>query len=178
MKELAKCFDKVTYTFLPRAKNKFEDALSTLASMIEFPSPEGEEVAHPNPPANPVQAIPPEPDLNSVKNVMKDRLLVHRLGQRHATVSETEISRIIDLKGQIIDRMAQLDFSPFWNQHRNTLIQDYLRPPRGGEFKISTLENKLQDLVSENATNSSIYKELVRAREFFHIDGPFRGPTG
>lgn len=38
---MAKCFDKVTYTFLPRAKKKFEDALSTLASMIEFPSPEG-----------------------------------------------------------------------------------------------------------------------------------------
>lgn len=34
LEELAKCFDKVTYTFLPRAQNKFADAL---ASMIEFP---------------------------------------------------------------------------------------------------------------------------------------------
>lgn len=53
-----------------------------------------------------------------------------------------------------------------------------LRPPRGGEFKISTLEAKLQDLFGENATRSKIYKELVRAREYFHIDGPFRGPRG
>ena len=27
LEELAKCFDKVTYTFLPRAKNQFADAL-------------------------------------------------------------------------------------------------------------------------------------------------------
>lgn len=124
------------------------------------------------------QAIPPEPDLESVKDVMRDRLLVHRLGQRHATVSEDEINRIVDLKGQIIDRMSQLDVNPFWNQHKNTIIRDFLRPPRGSEFKISTLEAKLQDLFGENATRSSIYKELVRARKYFHIDGPFRAPRG
>lgn len=109
---------------------------------------------------------------------MRDRLLVHRLGQRQATVSETEINRIVELKGQILDRMSQLDFNPFWAQRRNTLIRDYLRPPRGGEFKISVLEAKLQELFGENATRSSIYYELVRAREYFHIDGPFRGPRG
>lgn len=75
--------------------------------------------AHPNHLANPGHAIPPEPDLDSVKDVMKERLLVHRLGQRHATISEAEINRIIDLKGKILDRMSQLDFHPFWDQHRN-----------------------------------------------------------
>ena len=150
--------------------------------VLEEPFPdaneEGEEVAHPNPHANPVQAIPPEPDLDSVKDVMRDRLLVHRLGQRHATVSDEEINRIVDLKRQIIDRMAQLDVNPFWTQQGNTLIQDYLRPPRGGEFKTSVLEAKLQDLFGQNAPSSKIYKELLRARDFFHIDGPFRGPRG
>lgn len=150
--------------------------------VLEEPFPdaneESEEVTHPNPRANPFQAIPPEPDLDSVKEIMRDRLLVHRLGQRQATVSETEINRIVELKGQILDRMSQLDFNPFWAQRRNTLIRDYLRPPRGGEFKISVLEAKLQELFGENATRSSIYYELVRAREYFHIDGPFRGPRG
>ncbi|XP_048228304.1 uncharacterized protein LOC125369568 [Ricinus communis] len=37
LEELAKFFDKVTYTFFPRAQNQFPDALATLASMIEFP---------------------------------------------------------------------------------------------------------------------------------------------
>nr|YP_010833593.1 hypothetical protein QLP06_mgp020 [Jatropha curcas]WFG81219.1 hypothetical protein [Jatropha curcas] len=75
---------------------------------------------------------------------MRDRLLVHRLGQRNATVSETELNRIVELKGKILTRMSELDFNPFWDQHRNTLIRDYMRPPRGGEFKISVLEAKLQ----------------------------------
>lgn len=74
--------------------------------------------------------------------------------------------------------MSQLDFNPFWHQHRNTLIRDYLRPPRGGEFKISVLEAKLKLLFGENATSSNIYKELVRARKSFNLDGPYRAPRG
>ena len=128
--------------------------------------------------ALPQQPPAPEQNIDSVKDVIKARLLVHRLGQRHATVSDEEINRIVDLKRQIIDRMAQLDVNPFWTQQGNTLIQDYLRPPRGGEFKTSVLEAKLQDLFGQNAPSSKIYKELLRARDFFHIDGPFRGPRG
>lgn len=75
---------------------------------------------------------------------MKDRLIMHRIGKRNITVSDTEIDRILERKGQILDRMSQLDFNPFWHQHRNTLIRDYLRPPRGGEFKISVLEAQLK----------------------------------
>lgn len=72
--------------------------------------------------------------------------------------------------------MSQLDFNPFWGQHRNTLIQEYLRPPRGGEFSIPVLETKLQHLFGENAESSKIFKELTRVKENFHIDAPFRGP--
>lgn len=61
--------------------------------------------------AQPVQAIPPEPepDLDSVKKTMRERLIVHRLGKRHATVSEQEIDRIVDLKGQIVTSIECLN---------------------------------------------------------------------
>lgn len=74
---------------------------SRLAVAEPFPddaNEEGEEVAQPNlqnAPANPVEAIPPEPDLDSVKDVLRNRLLVHRLGQRHATVSDAEIYSLV-----------------------------------------------------------------------------------
>ena len=138
---------------------------------------DGEEVAQPNlqnPAANPV--VPQEPNIASVKDVMRNRLLVHRLGRKNPVLSEAEIDRIVDLKDRIITRMAQLDANPFWNNHRNVLIRDYMQPPRGGEYKIPVLEAKLEQLFGNNPASSFIYKELIRARDFFHIDGPFRGP--
>lgn len=126
----------------------------------------------------PVEDISPEPDLDSVKEVLRNRLIIHRLGQKGRTVSDDEITLILDRKDKILSRMFELDSNPFWNQRRHTLIRDYMLPPRGGEFKISVLEGKLEQLLGENATSSSIYKELIRARDYFHIDGRFRGPRG
>ncbi|KAJ8746989.1 hypothetical protein K2173_012848 (mitochondrion) [Erythroxylum novogranatense] len=152
---------------------------STEAAQEALPqAPAPAEVAQPNPHANPFPPLPPQPDFDSVNHIIRNRLLVHRLGQRHASVSEAEIDRIVDLKGQILNRMSQLDGNPFWHRHRNKLIRDYILPPRRGKWKISVLEAKLQQLGGENATSSSIYKELIKARDFFHIDGPFRGPIG
>lgn len=111
-------------------------------------------------------------------NVLRNRLLVHRLGRKNPTVSEDEIDRIVDLKDRIITRMAQLDANPFWNNHRNVLIRDYMQPPRGGEYKFSVLEAKLEQLFGNNPESAFIYKELIRARDLFHTDGPFRGPRG
>ncbi|XP_058216775.1 uncharacterized protein LOC131327646 [Rhododendron vialii] len=37
LKELIPCFNKVTFTHIPRLKNQFADALATLASMVELP---------------------------------------------------------------------------------------------------------------------------------------------
>ena len=34
--DLIKTFDKIEYTIIPRAQNLFEDALATLASMVEI----------------------------------------------------------------------------------------------------------------------------------------------
>lgn len=135
--------------------------------VLEEPFPEGndegEEVAQPNPQAHPNQlwAIPAEPDLDSVKKIIQKRLNIHRKGR---IIENEEIEKIIKIKGDILDRRAQLDFNPFWGQHRNTLIRDYLRPPQGGEFRICTLQRKLQDLFAENAESSQIFKELTRAK--------------
>ena len=37
LEDLTKTFDKIEYTIIPRAQNQFEDALATLASMVEIP---------------------------------------------------------------------------------------------------------------------------------------------
>jgi len=152
-----------------------------LGVLAEDSNENGEEVTQPNlqnAPANPVEAVLPEPDMDSVKGVIKNRLLVHRLGQRNSTVDDSEIDRIVSLKNEILDRMVELDHSPFWNTHRNRLIRDYILPPKGGEYKIPTLESKLESLFGENPTSSIIYKDLIRWRASFHMDAPFRGPRG
>ena len=152
-----------------------------LSVLADDTKEDGEEVAQPNlqsTAANPVEAIPQEPSIDSVKDVLRNRLIVHRLGRKNSTVSDDEIDRIVDLKDQIITRMAQLDANPFWNSRRNVLIRDYVQPPRGGEYKIPVLEAKLEQLFGNNPQSSFIYKELIRARDLFHIKGPFRGPRG
>lgn len=69
----------------------------------------------------PVEDIPPEPDLDSVKEVLRNRLLIHRLGQGR-TVSGDEIALIIDRKEKILSRMFELDSNPFWNQRKKRLV--------------------------------------------------------
>lgn len=103
-----------------------------------------EEFAQPNPqnaPPNAVEAVLPEPDLpepdmDSVRGVIKQRLLVHRLGQKNFSVSDHEIDLIVNLKNDIINRMGELDPDPFWTSHRRRLIRDYILPPVGGEYRI------------------------------------------
>lgn len=102
----------------------------------------------------------------------------YRLGNRNSTVDDWEIDRIVSLKNEILDRMIELDHSPFWNTHRNRLIRDFIQPPQGGEYRIPVLEAKLGSLFGENPASSCFYKNLIRLRDSFHIDAPFRGPRG
>ena len=37
LEDLTKTFDKIEYTVIPRAQNKFADVLATLVSMVEIP---------------------------------------------------------------------------------------------------------------------------------------------
>jgi hypothetical protein len=149
-----------------------------LGVLAENSHSNGEEVTQPNlqnAPANPVEAVLPEPDMGSVKGVIKNRLLVHR---RNPSVSDSEIDRIVYLKNEILNRMFELDHDAFWNAHRNRLIRDYIVPPHGAEYGIRVLESKLDSLFGENPTSSIIYKQLIRSRDSFYMDAPFRGPRG
>lgn len=152
-----------------------------LGVLAEDSNENGEEVTQPNlqnAPANQVEAVLPEPDMDSVKGVIKNRLTIYRLGQRNSTVDDSEIDRIVSLKNDILNRMFELDPSPFWNTHRNRLLRDYIQPPRGGEYRIPVLEAKLDSLFGENPATSLIYKQLLKWRDSFDIDAPFRGPRG
>lgn len=102
--------------------------------------------------------------MDSVKETIKNRLTIHRLGRNHPVVSDNEINTIFDLKDQIVRKMEQLNPNPFWANHRMLIIQKYLLPPRGGEYTIRTLEKKLQQLFPANPEGSFIYKELLRAK--------------
>lgn len=60
--------------------------------------------------ANRLPAIQPaEPDMESVKYVIRNRFFVYRQGPGASNVSDEEINRIIDLKRRIFNRMGQLD---------------------------------------------------------------------
>ena len=107
----------------------------------------------------------PELDVESVKETIKTRLTIHRLGRSLPPVENAEIHTIFDLKDRIVQRMEQLNPDPFWANRRLNLIRDYLQPPRGGEFTIPTLEKKLEQLFSANPEGSVIYKQLLRAKE-------------
>lgn len=144
---------------------------------------DGEEVNPPNPqnaPANPMEAGLHEPDMDSVRAGIKKRLWVQRLGRKGsmATITDPEVEAIIDLKNQILDRMAELDHTDLWNTHRNRLIRDFIQTPQGGEYRTSVLEAKLLSLFGEDPASSLMYKQLIRLRDSFHIDALFRGPRG
>ncbi|GAA0140198.1 hypothetical protein LIER_44050 [Lithospermum erythrorhizon] len=120
-----------------------------------------------------------EPDMDSVKERIRERLRIHRMGGPRFQIDDSEIERIINLKQQILDRMQELDpNNPFWTHYRNRLIRDYIIPSSGGEYKVSTLADKLNALWRDNPTESTIYQDLIRRRDLFHIEALSRGRTG
>lgn len=139
-----------------------------------------DEVIQPNPEvANPVGGAGlPEPHMNSVRAYIKDRLCRSRIGTKKPPVSDEEVERIIDLKNQIFERMAQLNpTNPVWINHRNRLIRDFLQPPRSPEYRIPILEQKLASLWAENATNSPAYRQLIKLGNNFFVNARYRAPV-
>jgi len=126
---------------------------------------------------NPYQFLP-EPDMDSVKEVLRTRLIINRLGRQNAAVEESELEALIHLKSRILDRMWELDRTPFWGAHKNRLIRDFIQPPRGGEYRIPTLRSKLDSLLGQDPQNSRMYQQLIRLRDSFDVDAPLRGPRG
>lgn len=119
-----------------------------------------------------------EPDMDSVKERIRERLRIYRMGGKRFQVDDSEINQIIHLKDPILTKMDELAPNTFWNQYRNRLIRDYIVPNSGGEYKVSTLASKLNDLWGANPTGSTIYKDLIRRRDLFHLEALSRGRTG
>ncbi|KAK8486423.1 hypothetical protein V6N13_090842 [Hibiscus sabdariffa] len=113
--------------------------------------------------------VPPIPIARNLGEITRGK-------NKIAWVSDSEFQAIIEQKNLIYDRMNDLAPSPFWNDHRNSLIRDYILPPRGGEFTVPVLKAKFQSLVGPNPQDSLIYKQLIRSRNEFYTNAPFVGP--
>ena len=84
--------------------------------LVENSHSNGEEVTHPNfqnAHGNPIEVVLPKLDMDSRKGVIKNRLLMHCLGQRNSSVSNSKIDQIINLRNKILNRMVQLDHRHF-----------------------------------------------------------------
>ena len=97
---------------------------------------------------------------------IKNRLLLFNPTK---TISNEEISQIIFLKNEIINRMSQLDQNSFWVERRNQIISEAILSNEGREYRIDTLRRYLNDLSSANAPNSNIFKKLTQMRKDFRI---------
>lgn len=106
----------------------------------------------------------PEPDLESVRQVLKTRLIINRAGNKDSFVSDLEVERLIALKGQVVDRMTELD-GPFWGQHKLRIIRDFMLNQQGREFKPRILRSKLASLADPGT--SAFYDQLIKMRERF-----------
>jgi hypothetical protein len=133
-------------------------------------NPQEEEVVQPQNPQAPqpynIYPLPPEPTQHDVIETIRTRLLIHRLGGTKDTTDE-EVAQVFRLKGEILTRMSHISPNPCWDNHRMFLIRNFLTPPRGGEYSIRMLQTKLEQLHSENAEQSFVYKELFRAKDEF-----------
>lgn len=134
-----------------------------------------EEVVHnPKPAFN--YALP-EPNQDSVRSVIRDRVLIQRLGKKNMVVADEEVDKIINLKNAIADRMVELDQSSFWDVHRNRIVRDYILTNKGEEYIIPSLEGKLQSLFGDSP-RGTFYDHLQKMKKSFYQEAPFRGPRG
>lgn len=70
-----------------------------------------------------------------------------------------KIRTLINLKGQVFSKMAQLDPHPLWVLERNRLIADSILTKNNREYSVSRLEQRLSEL-----NKKGIYCLLVRVR--------------
>lgn len=135
-----------------------------------------EEVVQPNPQPAFNYALP-EPNQDSVRTVIRNRLIIQRSGTKNFVVGNEEVEKIINLKKAIADRMVELDQNTFWNIHRNRIVRDFIRTPKGEEYIIPSLEGKLQSLFGDSP-RGAFYDQLLQMKESFYQEAPFRGPRG
>jgi len=120
-----------------------------------------------------LQLGPPEPeagvelvgedDLSPVERKVKDRLTLYASPEEE--ISNDDVEALVLLKGDVLERMAQLDPHPFWVENRELLISEYILTPRGPEYKLETLLQNLEELRGHNGSNSHFFRTLKKVRE-------------
>lgn len=81
------------------------------------------------------------------------------------------IKEHIEVKGKIVDRMAELDPHPFWTENRNAIISESILIKNGintgSEYKLKTLKLMLKKLTN-NPTGSE-FERLSKIRDQFQL---------
>ena len=87
-----------------------------------------------------------------------------------------EVRAIARLKGQIADRMFELDPEEpsFWREHRDAIIRDSILTTHQREYSSHILSKKLKDLSGANAHTSFTYKSMAKIKRKFHELGTFK----
>nr|WMB96672.1 hypothetical protein [Solanum melongena]WMB96937.1 hypothetical protein [Solanum melongena]WMB96983.1 hypothetical protein [Solanum melongena]WMB97195.1 hypothetical protein [Solanum aethiopicum] len=73
-----------------------------------------------------------------------------------------EARRTAQLKGQIVDRMVELDpqSADFWRQHRDTLISNSILTKYQTEYSPHLLEKMVEELTQEGAATSRVFQKM------------------
>lgn len=109
-------------------------------------------------------------DLSPIERRVKERLAFYEPGKE---IPLDDVEALVQLKREVVGRMAQLDPHPFWIEQRDRIISESILTPRGQEYKISTLTKKLEELGGDNGSNSHFFRKLKKIRENFILFGRF-----
>lgn len=88
-------------------------------------------------------------------------------------VSVDDIQAMLNMKEEIVMRVAQLDPHPFWTEHKARIISDYIMTPKGEEYSLATMEKIWRGLEAENPQNHSFLKRMIKVRQDFLLTGRF-----
>ena len=102
---------------------------------------------------------------------MKERLNLFKEDPTYIYPVE-DIQVHVQLKSDVVDHMAQLDPDPFWVNNRNQIISESILTPKGSEYKMETLSQKLEEL-RENGVTSNFFHQLKKVRDDFRLLGRF-----
>ena len=157
---------------MPSGSNSGEGASESSSKRPRFdlnlpPASEPE----PASPSAPTEGVDPRP---LPLSIAEQQILFRLVGREDAPDAKLldEVRAIVRLKGEIVDRMFELDpESPeFWREHRDAIIRDSILTTHQREYPSRVLSNKLFDL----SENSQTYQKLYKLKQRFHELGTFK----
>lgn len=118
---------------------------------------------------------PPGGEVGDDLSTLEERRVKERLAlyQPEKEISLDDVQALVQLKGDIISRMAELDPHPFWIERRDRIIAESILTPQGPEYRLETLTKKLEELRGENASNGHFFNKLKKMRENFLLTDRF-----